>query len=69
MVLKNQAVFGSVNASRVDFKKAIGDLVQFSQQWSETTKSLITGRYSMKSYTELLTVPAKRIMNVLTISQ
>jgi threonine dehydrogenase-like Zn-dependent dehydrogenase len=69
MVLKNQAVFGSVNASKVDFKNAIGDLVQFNQQWPETAKSLITGRYGMKSYTELLTGPAKGIKNVLTISQ
>ena len=69
MVLKNQAVFGSVNASKVDFKNAIGDLVSFNQQWPEATNALITGRYSMQSYAELLLGPGKGIKNVLTIAQ
>jgi glucose 1-dehydrogenase len=69
MVLKNQAVFGSVNASKVDFENAIGDLGWFNQQWPEATKSLITGRYQMQSYAKLLVGPAKGIKNVLTIAQ
>jgi threonine dehydrogenase-like Zn-dependent dehydrogenase len=69
MVLKNQAVFGSVNASKVDFQKAIDDLASFNEQWPDATRALITGRYPMESYAGLLTGPPKGIKNVLMISR
>jgi threonine dehydrogenase-like Zn-dependent dehydrogenase len=68
MVLKNQAVFGSVNASKLDFESAIGDLAWFNQQWPQATRALISGRYPMESYIGLLTGPIKGIKNVLTIA-
>ena len=68
MVLKNQVVFGSVNASKLDFESAIGDLGWFNQQWPQATRALISGRYPMESYIGLLTGPIKGIKNVLTIA-
>src|ERR1043165_7258207 len=43
IVLKNQAVVGTVNADRSAFQNAIRDLGIFIQRWPEATKSLIIG--------------------------
>jgi hypothetical protein len=69
IVLKNQVVFGSVNASKVDFQNAIGDLAWFNEKWPDALKSIITGRYSMELHGELLLGPARGIKNVITIAQ
>lgn len=68
MVLKNQAVFGSVNASKADFQNAISDLAWFNEKWPGSVKSLITGRYPIQAYADLLLGPSLRIKNVLTIT-
>ena len=45
LVLKNQVVFGTVNAGHEAFEAAIRDLTLFQQRWPAAVCSLITGRY------------------------
>jgi threonine dehydrogenase-like Zn-dependent dehydrogenase len=68
IVLKNQAVIGTVNADRAAFQNAIRDLGVFIERWPHAIKSLITGRYSVDSYRELLLGDKDRtsIKNVIT---
>ena len=47
LVLKNQVVFGTVNAGRDAFEAAIADLAIFMQRWPEAVRSLFTGRLSI----------------------
>lgn len=67
LVLKNQIVFGTVNASREAFEAAIKDLTNFAKRWPEATKALITGRFPMEGYADLLQGRAGGIKNVLQI--
>ena len=54
IVLKNQAVIGTVNADRCAFQNAIRDLGIFQERWPAAIKSLITGRYPVENYRDLL---------------
>lgn len=54
IVLKNQAVVGTVNADRAAFQNAIRDLGIFMERWPDALKHLITGRYRIDSFRELL---------------
>lgn len=54
IVLKNQAVIGTVNADRAAFQSAIRDLGIFQERWPAAIKSLITGRYPVENYRDLL---------------
>ncbi len=68
IVLKNQAIVGTVNADRAAFQNAIRDLGLFMERWPAALKSLITGRYSIDSYQDLLMGDKDRssIKNVIT---
>lgn len=68
MVLKNQIVYGTVNAGRDAFEAAIRDLGIFQSRWPEAVKSLITGRFPMEHYRELLLGNQAGIKNVIRIS-
>ncbi len=68
LVLKNQVVFGTVNAGRGAFEGSIRDLGVFAKRWPDAVKSLITGRYGMENYCELLTGPARGIKNVIQLN-
>ncbi|HYV55921.1 MAG TPA: glucose 1-dehydrogenase [Candidatus Nitrosopolaris sp.] len=65
LVLKNQVVFGTVNAGQEAFEAAIHDLGVFQQRWPAAVGSLITGRYPVERYRDLLVGPAQGIKNVL----
>jgi len=67
MVLKNQMVYGTVNAGRDAFEAAIRDLGIFQSRWPEAVKSLITGRYPMSQYQELLLGAPAGIKNVIRL--
>jgi len=69
LVLKNQVVFGSVNASRDAFEAAIGDLGVFMKRWPKAVRGLITGRYPMEQHSDLLHGKVGGIKNLITISQ
>ena len=68
LVLKNQVVFGTVNAGHEAFEAAIRDLTLFQQRWPAAVRSLITGRYPVEAYRDLLLGPARGIKNVLTFA-
>jgi len=68
LVLKNQVVFGTVNAGRDTFETAIRELQTFNNRWSEAVKSLITGRFGMADHRELLLGKATGIKNVIQLN-
>ncbi len=65
LVLKNQMVFGTVNAGRETFEAAIRDLGIFMRRWPEAVRGLITGRYPTAAYQDLLLGKASGIKNVI----
>jgi threonine dehydrogenase-like Zn-dependent dehydrogenase len=54
LVLKNQVVFGTVNAGADAFQAAIRDLGVFHERWPAALRALITARHPVESYRELL---------------
>lgn len=68
LVLKNQIVFGTVNAGRDAFEAAIRDLGIFMKRWPDAVRSLITGRHPIEAYRDLLLGHAGGIKNVITLS-
>lgn len=68
LVLKNQVIFGTVNAGRDAFEASIRDLARFSERWPETVTSLITGRFPMEAHRELLTGRPSGIKNVIRLN-
>ena len=68
LVLKNQVLFGTVNAGRDTFETAIRDLQTFSSAWPEAVKSLITGRFAMTDHRELLLGKPTGIKNVIQLN-
>ncbi|MBI2997329.1 MAG: glucose 1-dehydrogenase [Deltaproteobacteria bacterium] len=68
LVLKNQVVFGTVNAGRDAFEAAIRDIGTFKSRWPAALESLITGRFPMESYRQLLLGQAPGIKNVIALS-
>jgi threonine dehydrogenase-like Zn-dependent dehydrogenase len=67
LVLKNQVVVGTVNADRAAFQAAIRDLGIFLQRWPDALRSLITGRFTIESYKELLLGDRTGIKNVIAL--
>jgi threonine dehydrogenase-like Zn-dependent dehydrogenase len=68
LVLKNQVVFGTVNAGVEAFQAAIRDVALFQERWPSAVKALITGRYPVEAHRDLLVGPAQGIKNVLTFA-
>ena len=68
LVLKNQVVFGTVNAGRDSFESSIRDLATFTRRWPDAVKSLITGRFPMADYRELLLGRSGGIKNVIRLN-
>jgi threonine dehydrogenase-like Zn-dependent dehydrogenase len=68
LVLKNQVVFGTVNAGPEAFEAAIHDLTLFRQRWPAAVDALITGRHRVEAHRDLLVGPARGIKNVLTFA-
>ncbi len=69
LVLKNQVVFGTVNAARGTFEDAIRDLGVFMERWPSAVRSLVTGRYPIEAYQDLLLGQATGIKNVINLGQ
>jgi len=68
LVLKNQVVVGTVNADREAFEGAIRDLGIFLKRWPDALRSLITGRYKIDQYRDLLLGKATGIKNVIALA-
>lgn len=67
MVLKNQVVVGTVNADRPAFENAIHNLGIFKKRWPQALQSLISGRFPLDAYKDLLLGKATGIKNVITL--
>lgn len=68
LVLKNQVVLGTVNASRETFEAAIADLAAFHRRWPAAVRSLITGRFALDAHRDLLLGRSSGIKNVLAFA-
>ncbi|HSH93881.1 MAG TPA: glucose 1-dehydrogenase [Roseimicrobium sp.] len=65
IVLKNQAIVGTVNADRESFQNAIADLGEFKRRWPKQLESMITGRFAPDHYLDLLVGKNTGIKNVI----
>ena len=68
LVLKNQVILGTVNASSHSFQAAIRDLQTFNQRWPQALRSMITARYPFDRALEPLTGKPGGIKNVISIA-
>jgi threonine dehydrogenase-like Zn-dependent dehydrogenase len=66
IVLKNQIIFGTVNASAENFDEAIGDIGVFHQRWPQALRALITSRSAPEEAPGLLLGKIGGIKNVIT---
>ncbi len=65
-VLGNQVILGSVNAGKDAFEGAIRHLAVFQKRWPEALAALVTGRYPLGAYRELLLGRPSGIKNVIS---
>src|SRR5262245_19625793 len=68
LVLQNQVVFGTVNVGRESFENSIRDLGTFAKRWPDAVKSLITGRFPIDAYSDLLLGRSGGIKNVIQLN-
>jgi threonine dehydrogenase-like Zn-dependent dehydrogenase len=67
LVLRNQIVFGTVNAGRDAFEAAVADLARFEERWPGALRRLITGRHPLAAHRDLLLKRPAGIKDVLAI--
>lgn len=67
LVLKNQVLFGTVNASAECFASAVERLSRFMQKWPDAVRSLITRRWPLEETERLLTDPGPGIKHVVSV--
>jgi len=67
LVLKNQVVFGTVNAGRDSFEASIRDVGTFKNRWPDAVRALITGRFPIEAHRDLLLGSATGIKNVIQL--
>jgi hypothetical protein len=66
-VLKNQMIFGTVNASVAHFAHAISDIEKFSDRWPLAVRSLISHRFPIDQAGVPLSGQSSGIKNVIAI--
>lgn len=69
LVLKNQVVFGTVNADKAAFRNAINDLAEFKKRWPAALERIITKRHTPYDFAELLTGKPTGIKNVISFDK
>jgi threonine dehydrogenase-like Zn-dependent dehydrogenase len=67
-VLKNQILYGSVNASQESFGDAIKDLGTFADRWPEAVRGVISRRFPIDAAAEPLSGKVGGIKNVIAVS-
>lgn len=67
LVLKNQVVLGTVNSGHDAFAAAIRDLGVFAARWPKALAHLITGRYPIERFCDLVTGQTDGIKNVVVL--
>lgn len=68
MVLKNQIVFGTVNAGLEDYVEAVHLLEQFMGLFPDSTRGLITGRFPLDQASALLSAGSGGIKSIVRIA-
>lgn len=68
LVLKNQIVFGTVNAGRDAFEAAVADVGEFLKRWPDATRALISGRHPVEKARDLLLGRTAGIKHVLSFA-
>ena len=68
LVLRNQVIFGTVNAGDFAFEAAVRDLAAFAEDWPEATRSMVSGRYPVESHLDLLDGTIQGIKNVVSFA-
>lgn len=66
MVLKNQVILGTVNADAAAYASAIRHIGTFVERWPKVVDTVITGRYPLDAYRDLLVGQIGGIKNVLS---
>ncbi len=69
LVLKNQLVYGTVNAGPDAFRNAVADLSELHRRWPQQLRALITGRYAPEAFEDLLLGPPSGIKRVVSFAQ
>jgi len=69
MVLKNQVLFGTVNAGSESFASAIRDLNVFIKRWPAAVRTLIAGRYPPEQAFELILGRPTGIKSVISFGE
>jgi threonine dehydrogenase-like Zn-dependent dehydrogenase len=67
LVLKNQVVLGVVNAGPQAFDNAVRDIGVFAARWPQALRAMITGRYPMEAFRDLVMGNAGGIKNTIAI--
>jgi len=67
LVLGNRAVFGSVNANRVDFEQGVRDLGEAERRWPGFLRSLITSRVQLADAAVAVTHDPRQIKVVVEL--
>jgi threonine dehydrogenase-like Zn-dependent dehydrogenase len=68
LVVKNQFVFAALTASREDYSRAVLDLRVFGERWPDAVGSLISGRYPVEAYRDLLLGDSRDMKEVLSFA-
>jgi threonine dehydrogenase-like Zn-dependent dehydrogenase len=66
LVLNNQVVLGTVNASDADFEAALEDLGRFRQRWPGQVERLITQRHPPEEFQQVVSGKSGGIKHVIT---
>lgn len=68
LVLRNQVVFGSVNAPAEAYARAIDDLGAFKRRWPGAVAAMISGRHPLEAALDLLRERRSGIKHVIAIA-
>jgi threonine dehydrogenase-like Zn-dependent dehydrogenase len=68
LVLRNQILYGTVNAGPDAFKAAVEDLTEFTRRWPEIVPRLITQRFAPEKFADVLLGKTTGIKNVIQFS-
>jgi hypothetical protein len=68
LVLRNQIIFGTVNAGRDAFEAAVAGIGDYLARWPAAVRSIISGRHGFDAYRDLLLGRPDGIKQVLAIA-
>lgn len=69
LVLKNQVVFGTVNAGQDAFEAAVERLDRFMKKWPDAVHAIVTRRWPLAEVDRLLHDPGPGIKHIASISE